>query len=148
MFDRTFALLLFLTLAPACAHNQKADGLEALKPAIETFHQRIRWKDYRGAAEMIVDERRAAFHLARAAQHDDRDLSFTDYQLEDAKLSDDGLSATVVSRLSWMRLPSVTEKEALVTSHWVYRSNSWWIESQDAGPFLPELAPLPSRRSK
>jgi hypothetical protein len=129
-------LLLF---AGACAHGQKSSGLEGLKPTVEKFFERIRWRDYRGAAGFLVPERRAAFEKARAASRDDRDLTITDFELEDAKLSADGLRAFVAARISWMRLPSVTEESALMTSEFVYQGAGWFLASQDAGPF-PELA--------
>src|SRR5437868_3482545 len=108
------ALALALALALAsCAHVPKSGGIETLKPAADTFHQRIRWRDYRGAAELLVPERREAFGKARAEKHDDKDLTISDYQLEDARLFGDGDRALVVSRISWVRLPSVSENSDL-----------------------------------
>ena len=134
---------LFLCLAPtalaACAHAPRSGGLETLKPAVETFHQRIRWKDYRGAAELLVPDRREAFLKARAQKNDDRDLSITDYQLEDARLDADGLRAIVVSRVSWVRLPSVSEKTEVLSTELVFRDGAWLVARQDGGPFVPEL---------
>ena len=110
-----------------------------MKPAIETFHQRVRWKDFRGATELLVPERRAAFEKARKDQNDNRDLSITDYQLEDVRLVDDGMRAIVVSRISWVRLPSVSEHPDLVTSEFVFQFGAWQLARQDSGPFAPEL---------
>ncbi len=101
---------------------------------------RVRWKDFRGAAELVVPERRDGFGNAREAKRDTRDLSITDYQLEDARLSPDGTRATVVSRISWTRLPSVSENSDLVTSEFVFRDGSWLLARQDAGPFAGELS--------
>ncbi len=124
----------------ACAHIKSSADLEGLRAAAETFHQRIRWKDFRGAAELIVPERRASFQAAREAQRDDRDLSITDYQLEDARLSADGSSAVVVSRLNWTRLPSLSEASELVSSEFVLRDGTWLIARQSGGPFARELS--------
>lgn len=119
----------------ACAHIKRTADLESLKAAADTFHQRIRWRDFRGAAELIAPERRAAFQSARDALRDERDLSITDYQLEDVRLSADGSSAVVVSRVSWTRLPSLSEASQLVTSEFVLRDGAWLLAHQSGGPF-------------
>ncbi len=113
--------------------------MESLRHAADTFHQRARWRDFRGAAELVIPERRLAFEKARQASRDDKDLTITDYQLEDARLSPDATRAIVVSRVNWIRLPSVTEETALITSELVWRGGTWFIARQDAGPFAEEL---------
>lgn len=114
---------------------------ELLKSTLESFHSRARWKDFRGAAELLVPERRDAFEKARRAGNDEKDLSISDFQLEDARLAPDALSATAVSRMSWFRLPSASEQSATLTSHLVWRDGRWLIDWQDAGPFAEELKP-------
>lgn len=137
----------FLSLG--CAHTPRSTGLEGLKPVAEKFHQSIRWKSYREAAEMIVPERREAFLRARQRQKDERDLSITDYDMQEAKISADGMHAHLVTHLSWMRLPSASEHTQNVTTEFVSRNGVWLVEHQDAGPFIPEMSepvtpPLPS----
>lgn len=134
---RSLALLLALALV-GCAHSPKSN-LETLKPVVEGFHKSIRWRDYRGAAKVIVPERREHFEDARRELKDEEDLSITDYELEDVKLSEDGQRATVISRVQWMRLPSVSAKTATVTSEFVYRDGAWLLERQLGGPFAGEL---------
>ncbi|WNZ64048.1 hypothetical protein QEG98_10375 [Myxococcus sp. MxC21-1] len=142
--NRLPALLLALVLG-ACATTSKKSNLEALKPTVERFHQALRWKDFRSASHILVPERRKDFQKARLALNDDKDLSITDYEIEDVKLSDDGHRATVQSRIQWMRLPSASERTAVVTSEFVFRDGAWLLESQDDGPFEGEL-PSPSTR--
>ncbi|HZH04857.1 MAG TPA: hypothetical protein VEY30_13815 [Myxococcaceae bacterium] len=113
--------------------------MSTLRKSADTFHQRVRWGDLRGAAELIVPERRDAFLDATLERNDARDLKVTDYELEDARLSADGKSATVVSRLSWHRLPSVTQEEEQVTSRFVRRDETWLLVQQKRGPFVKEL---------
>jgi hypothetical protein len=132
------ALFLVLVLG-ACATTPKKSNLEALKPTVESFHQLIRWRDYRSAARLVVPERRQDFLRSRVEKHDDRDLTITDYEIEDVKLSDDGRRATVQSRVQWMRLPSASERNALVTSEFVFREGAWLLERQLEGPFEGEL---------
>nr|WP_211194648.1 hypothetical protein [Pyxidicoccus fallax] len=131
---------LFLALAlGACATASKKSNLEALKPTVEQFHQAIRWRDYRAAARLIVPERQLDFQRARIERHDDRDLTITDYEIEDVKVSEDGQRATVQSRIQWMRLPSASEQTALVVSEFVFRNGVWLLERQLDGPFEGEL---------
>jgi hypothetical protein len=132
------ALLLVLVLG-ACATASKKSSLEQLKPTVESFHQLIRWRDYRSAARYIVPERRQDFQRARVEKKDDRDLTITDYEIEDVKVSDDGERATIQSRIQWLRLPSATEQTALVTSEFVLRNGVWLLERQLEGPFAGEL---------
>ena len=127
-----------VALSAGCAHTPKPGSLELLKPAAETFHQRVRWKDFRGAAELLVPERRKAFEDARKRLNDDRDLQIMDYELEDARLADRD-RAVVVSRLSWSRLPSLTVNTDTVTSEFVWFNGTWFLARQDAGPFAREL---------
>lgn len=139
---RPFALCAALALT-ACATVPRGD-VEELKPAIEAFHQRARWKDFRGASDLIVDERRGAFVKERLKLKDDQDLFITNFELEDAKVATDMLSASVVTKISWYRLPSSTEKTAIVTNVFVWRESAWLLESQDDGPF-EDLKPAPPK---
>ncbi len=136
-------LAIFSLMLAACAHD-KGDP-ELIKPTVEKFHQRARWKDFRGAAELIVEERQAAFIKARLKLDDDRDLFITNFDLEDAKVAPDLMSATVVSKISWYRMPSNVEKTAVVTSVFVWRNEAWILESQDDGPF-EDLKPAPRKK--
>ncbi|MEW5740182.1 MAG: hypothetical protein AB1938_14720 [Myxococcota bacterium] len=141
----TLACLIVSSLAAsACATLSGKGDTEAIKPAIEAFHQALRWKDFRAAADRLVPERRAAFIKARLKNEDDRDLFITDFQLEDAVVAGDQLSATVVSKLSWYRLPDSVEHKAVITTAMVWRDSAWLVESQDEGPFATELAPVKS----
>ncbi len=110
-----------------------------MRSTAELFHERIRWRDYRGAAELLIPERRERFTQALSARGDERDLSISDYELEQGRLSADGKSATVVSRMSWLRLPSLTEHSELVTSLLVRRGGIWLVSRQQGGPFASEL---------
>ena len=136
---RRLPALFLLLLLGACATTTKKSNLEALKPTVESFHQLIRWRDYRSAARLIVPEKRVDFQRARVEKRDDRDLTITDYEIEDVKVSEDGQRATVQSRIQWLRLPSASEQTALVTSEFVFRNGAWLLERQLEGPFEGEL---------
>lgn len=135
-------------LLSSCATLRGEGDVEALKPAVEAFHQALRWKDFRTAADRIVPERRAAFIKARLKGEDERDLFVTDFQLEDAQVEADKMTATVISKLSWYRLPDSTEQTAVITSVLVWRDSAWLVESQDEGPFAAELPPVPAKAAK
>jgi len=137
---RSFApLLLVALLGGACAHTPQSTGLEGLRPVVEDFHKRIRWKDFRGASRQIVAESREAFLRARAELHDERDLTITDFEVLDAQLTPDGMRAFVTARLQWMRLPSPSEQTATVTEEYVFRDKTWQLERMQDGPFAGEL---------
>lgn len=139
--QKTFATGLLLgVLIAGCAHQRRATAVEQLKHSAETFHQRARWKDYRSAADLIVPERREAFLEAREKLNDEKDLSITDFDLEELTLSDDGQSARVISRVSWMRLPSLSEKAETVRSDFFYVNGEWLLARQDRGPFADALS--------
>lgn len=149
----------FLCLAAAvsvlfgCAHAQRASSAEALKKSAENFHQRIRWKDFRSAAELIVPERRDTFTARREELNDERDLTISDYDLEDLELAEDGKSGKIVSRISWMRLPSLVEKTETVRSWFYLMNGSWLLGRMDRGPFAdvlsePYTPPAPAEPQK
>lgn len=130
----------------ACATVPKADQ-EQLKPTIEGFHKAVRWKDYRQASDLLVPELRTVFTKERLKLDDDKNLTITEYELEDARVASDGMSASVVSKVSWFRLPDTTVKSATPTSQFVWREAHWLLESMDEGPF-PELKPAPDAAPK
>lgn len=130
--------LMFPVVFFGCATVPKGD-LELLKPTIEAFHQAARWKDFHAIGELLVPEKKDAFLKARKAMKDEKDLYITDYELQDAKVSEDLLRASAVSHIKWYRLPSNTEEDSTVTSNWVWKERGWRLDSQDGGPFASEL---------
>lgn len=137
--NRLLAPLLVLLTGASCAHNAGKPPTEPLRKAAEGFHERIRWRDYPVAARFIIPERRRDFERARRELQDERDLTITDYEIQEVEFSADGYRATVTSRLEWMRLPSASARTATVTSEFVYREGAWLLERQLGGPFEGEL---------
>ena len=121
-----------------CATVPKGD-VDELKPTIEAFHKCARWKDFQCIANMLVPEKRDAFLKARTTLKDERDLSVTDYELEEAKVSPDRLKAAAISHIRWFRLPSTSEENSTVTSNWIWQEKTWRLDSQDGGPFASDL---------
>ncbi|HEX4931972.1 MAG TPA: hypothetical protein VFV33_02260 [Gemmatimonadaceae bacterium] len=132
----------------ACTHTPAKPVADpaAIRSAAEKFHQRVRWKDYRGASDLLVADRRQSFVDERESLNDERDLTVADYDLTDVRLDDaSGDRAWVISRISWVRLPSITEQTQTVTTELVrVRDQVWLIARQDRGPFTGTLgAPYP-----
>ncbi len=136
-------LSLFAAICVSACVSTKGDP-EILKPSVDVFYQSIRWKDFHKAAELLVTEKQAAFIKARLKNDDERDLTITNYELETAILAPDLMSAQVITRINWFRLPSSTEQTAVVTNVFVWRNGAWLLESQDDGPF-EELKPAPEK---
>ncbi|MBM4379943.1 MAG: hypothetical protein FJ086_11720 [Deltaproteobacteria bacterium] len=136
-----FLMLLapLLATGPGCAHTRRTESTAGLKRAAELFHQRVRWKDYRSAAELLVPGRRKPFTEARDRADDEKNLTISDYELEQLTLSEDGLSGTLVSRVHWMRLPSLAEQSHVVRSEFVLLHGQWLLAEQDKGPFADVL---------
>jgi hypothetical protein len=136
----TLWVLAFWALTVGCAHTAGKGTVEGLKSAGDMFLQRLRWRDFRGASELVLADRRNKYDRAISDLKDENDLTVTDYQLEDVRLSptekDVGL---VIARVRWVRMPSVTEHNAVVTSEFVLEHGVWFLFRQDKGPFADVL---------
>jgi len=89
---------------------------------------------------MVLPERREAFQRAIADLGDETDLTVTDYHLEDVRLSaTDPTRGSVLTRVRWVQMPSVSEHNVLVTSEFVFQSGTWFLGRQDKGPFTGAL---------
>ena len=134
-------VLLSMIFLTGCLTSRQRGDVEDLKPTVESFHRHLRWRDFRGASDFMIKEKRAGFLHARLERNDDRDLTVSDYQLEDCVVAADVRTATCVSRLMWFRLPSPSESSDVITSVFIWDGRNWRLKSQDKGPFQPELAP-------
>jgi len=135
--SRTLALLPLVVSLSGCAHNPFDPGPN-LKSDAEDFEKSLRFQDYAGAAQLVVPARRQAFLAAR--RKEGNDLEVTDMEVIDVQMSPDGKQAVVVSRMRWVRLPSVSESTAEVQGAWVLSGNAWQLAALAGGPF-PELQP-------
>ena len=137
---------LLAALCVACAHTPEAPKPDPLgaRQAAEAFHRSTRWRDFRGASAGVVPDRREQFVAACERRRDERDLEISDYELLDLRLDPSGDRAAVVSHVSWLRLPSLTERTDTVTTELVRQGGAWLVARQDRGPFAGELgAPYP-----
>ena len=139
----SLALLPTLTLLLlGCPPRNLAESADpkAVKEIADAFHRRARWKDFEGASNLLVGSKRAAFLEARERVRDDRDLQISDYELLELVVDPDGQTATVRSRISWLRLPSLSERVDIVVTELIpLDSRNWLITRQTKGPFGEEL---------
>jgi hypothetical protein len=134
------AVIMLLALI-GCAHGQQGDELEA---ANHVLAKAISWSDLKGWAQQVVPERRAEF--LKLAAMDEDNLKVNDYEIGDVQISSD--KAIVSSRVSWYRLPSITNKTESMMVLWERKSGTWLITSIVGGPLplpLPESAPVGSK---
>jgi len=146
----TWALALAsLLLCAGCAHGRKSKGgVDGLKAAAERFHQLARWGDLRSAFQLVTPEQRLKALKEALDRKDDDNLKVLDYELEDAQV--DGARATVLSKITWQRLPSVSAKTDAVTFEFVDREGVWFIDGIEGGPLPlakehPSPGPTPAR---
>jgi len=140
---RTLSLLtsvLLGVLGGSCRHGLFGPGPDQLRSASEDFERSLRFQDYGGAAQLVVPPRRSAFLAARRKEAND--LTITDMEVIDVQMAPDGKKATVLSRMRWVKLPSVSEVTAEVQARWEVVGNGWLLVGLVGGPF-PELAPSP-----
>ncbi|MGO8970067.1 MAG: hypothetical protein ACLQDQ_10915 [Myxococcaceae bacterium] len=134
---RTLCLVLLVLFAQACSHNP-FNPEPNLKTDAEAFDKALRFQDYADAAQLVVAARRQVFLAAR--RKEGTDLEVTDMEVIDVQMTPDGKQATVVSRMRWVKLPSVSEVTAEVHASWTLIGNQWFLVSLAGGPF-PELDP-------
>ncbi len=145
-----------LCLFVACATTKKGD-VELLRPTLDAFHSRMRWKDFAQIPSQLVFEKREAFVTASNKRDDEKNLFVTDYQLEACDVKpDDQTIAICMSKVSWYRLPSVATKTVVVATTLKWQGGQWLIDRQSDGPFAEELslsapapapAPAPAQKS-
>lgn len=124
----------------ACATANKGD-IDALKPTLDVFHGQMRWKNFGQMPQQLLPERRAAFIKASQQREDDKNLVVTDYQLEECKVTpNDQRVAVCISKISWYRLPSATEKTATVATTLKWQGGMWFVDRQSDGPFAEEAS--------
>jgi hypothetical protein len=135
---RTRALLLLAAFGVGCTHSPFTAGPDQLRSANEDFERSLRFQDYGGAAQFVIPPRRGGFLASRRKEAND--LTITDMEVIDVQMAADGQHALVMSRMRWVRLPSVTEVTAEVQGQWDVVDNQWLLVSLAGGPFK-ELAP-------
>jgi hypothetical protein len=134
--SRTSALALLVLPLLACSHSVFEGSAGQLKTDAEDFEKSLRFQDYGGAALVVTPAKRQAFLAAR--RKEGNDLTITDMEVIDVQMSADGKHAIVMSRMRWVKLPSVTEVTAEVHEQWDVAGTGWQLMAMSGGPF-PEL---------
>lgn len=124
-----------------CIHQKPKAEVSALRDSTETFHKLARWGDVKAAARFVAPEQRLDFLREVINRNDEDNLKITDYELEDAQIGPD--AATILSKISWHRLPSVTTTTEAMALIWEDRDGVWVIAAIEGGPFPMEARPKP-----
>ena len=109
-----------------------------MKKAAHQYLISVRWSDWTSASQLLVPERRDAFMTARRKGHDERDLSISDFEIEEVKMAPDTSSGQVTAELNYTRLPSVSVKTEDTTLFLIWRDGRWLVDHEVGGPF-PDL---------
>ncbi len=137
--SRTLPLaLLALLLGGGCSHALFEASAGQLKSDAEDFEKSLRFQDYGGAAQLVAPAHKQAFLAAR--RKEGNDLTITDMEVIDVQMASDGKHAVVMSRMRWVKLPSVSEVTAEVHEVWEAVGPAWQLVAFSGGPF-PELEP-------
>jgi hypothetical protein len=129
-------LALSLALLAGCTHALFEASAAQLKTDAEDFEKALRFQDYNSAAQLVSSSHRQAFLAAR--RKEGTDLTITDLEVIDVQMAQDGKHAVVMSRMRWVKLPSVSEVSAEVRETWEAVGASWQLTAFSGGPF-PEL---------
>ncbi|MHB1845526.1 MAG: hypothetical protein ACYCWW_11915 [Deltaproteobacteria bacterium] len=124
-------LLLLLALV-SCANVPRTGDPEALGHQAELYFKAIRWKDFVAAAAFLPPDKRAEWRRETIRRHDERDLSITAYDVEETRLTKSGGRTFV--KVSWVRLPSISEQTDLVELRWRYVEGAWQLTDEIGGP--------------
>ena len=84
----------------------------------DEFVQRLRWREYAGAAAYVAEERRSDFLVWTAAL---APLQVVDGRIESFVLKDQDRRAEAIAVLDYYRLPSARLQRWQLTQQWEYR---------------------------
>ncbi len=125
-------LLLLLAGCTGLSSSVRTGDTDELNHQVELYERALHWKDEVAAAAFWAPEKRAAWRRGTIERRDERDLSITSFDIEEVRLDKAGGRAFV--KVSWVRLPSLTEKEDLVEERWERRDGAWLIVDEIGGP--------------
>ncbi len=136
--SRTLSRVLLALLLGGCSHALFEASASQLKADAEDFEKALRFQDYGAAAQLVAPPRKQAFLAAR--RKEGNDLTVTDMEVIDVQMAQDGKHAVVLSRMRWVKLPSVSEVTAEVHGLWEAVGPAWQLVALSGGPFA-ELEP-------
>jgi hypothetical protein len=109
--------LLLLCLAGCALSSQVVSPESQFLKTQDDFMQRLRWRDYQGAAKHFTEPHQAGF-LQQFRQADD--LNVTNVRLESAKYAAEGEQMATVVAVEYFLLPSATLKTYRLEQQWSY----------------------------
>ena len=141
--------ILFAALLTGCAAGQSSR--EDLHPALTTYHNLLRWKQFDGAARFRHQDDQSAF-LARYLRAED-DLSIESLEVRSVHWNPiggiPGADVTVVGQA--YLLPSTVLQKVVIQERWEVVNDRWVLMHSDkellADPVLDSPAPLKQEAS-
>lgn len=107
--------VLGLLLLTAC--GLAARPRQELTTAFQDYTQRLRWKDYAGAAAYLPEEHRESFRQRFDAL---ADLNIVDVRIDSVDFREAENRATTVTVVEYYMLPSLVVKKSRLSQEWVY----------------------------
>lgn len=126
------SVVVLATALAGCAHRAPRPSSAMLREGAENFHKYLRWGDPRAAARFVEPDQRLRFLEKALEVTKDEQLQITDYEIQDAQVRPS--RATVLSTMTWYRLPSLSTHTETMVLEWVERDGGWWIASIRGGP--------------
>jgi hypothetical protein len=126
-------------VASACQMVSIKDPMhreDMFNDAMRTFTQYVRWGNFNGAAEYLVDEQRDDFiDLAPELS----DVRFTDYEILRQDLNEERTEATVEVVLTGYRMSSPISRTMRLHQEWKRSGGTDWKVSVELGPLREAL---------
>jgi len=134
---RFLALLVFVFVGVACDMATPPTSV-SLEDAGGKFLERLRWRDYQGAASYMAPELRQDF-LDRMSLL--KDLKVVDTRLEAIELGEGATNALTRGTVEYYLLPSITVQTLTLEQEWIYEPGShtqpgFWLITTPF-PFIP-----------
>ncbi len=111
---------------------KEADRSEDLDHAVDLYWKAVHWQDALAGSALVAPDARSDWLKTRDKQ--ERNLNVTSYEIQGEKIDRGGDAATVLVKMTWYLLPSLTEQNDLVQQRWVLISGHWLVGSEKGGP--------------
>jgi len=120
-------ILSFLFLSGCASKSSYEKKYELFEKTVEAYHDSLRWKYYDRASLFVDKDDLPKFE--KIMVNLENNLNITDYQIRELVL-DQG-EERGISRVSvtYYKLPSVSEKTALLEEFWVIRDGKWYLDA-------------------
>jgi len=131
------AAVLAVVIAPGCARPRGP----ALRDAVRTYNDGVRWERFTAAAAVVPSRERDQFLDERETLA--RDLRITDYEV--VRVDERGDHARIRVKLTWYLDSEGTVRETWVAQAWERRGHGWMVtdEQRVRGADMPGVTAAP-----